>query len=329
MASGNRQYAKKPQPVASSTPSGYLAPGVVLEPPPGVAYTRVLSGVDRVTSTAVVGIVAAFLLVNIVCPVVRYALVALVYLVRGRPDGSFNAYNTAATAAVYPSTMAASSLALAALIPLTMLLMRFLHHRSPVWLTSVQPGMRWRFLLLAVIVAIVLENAVYWVSDGRTSFHLAPSPGWAGWLVLILIVTPLQTAGEEYLFRGYLTQVLGSFIPNRWASMLVSALLFALAHGTGQDLALFVNRFAFGALMGTLVLLTGGLEASIAAHAVNNVFSYGYAALSAGGVAAAATVTSVTWTTTAWNVLSYVLVALAAWTIGTRLNVARTTPPVQ
>jgi uncharacterized protein len=57
----------------------------------------------------------------------------------------------------------------------------------------------------------------------------------------------------------------------------VSATLFALAHG-GQEPALFTDRFAFGAAASWLVWRTGGLEASIALHAANNLVSLGYTA---------------------------------------------------
>ena len=311
--------------MASDSQPEYLGPGDVVEPPPGVNYTRVLSGRGYNAVVVVIGLVGVAVMV-LLASVVSQIIAAIGYVARGRPDGSFTAYATAALQFHYWEGMLAAHLGLAAMIPVAMLFVRFLHHRSPVWLTSVQPGMRWRFLILAVIAAIVLENAVMWLFGGGASFHYDPQPGWQGWLVLIVLVTPLQAAGEEYLFRGYLTQVLGSAIRNRWVSVVVSALIFAVAHGTGQDLSLFVNRFAFGLVMGVVVIVTGGLEASIAAHAVNNVFSFGYAALSTGGVASAMGLTTVSWATTGWNVLAYALVGLAAWTIGTRLHIARTTP---
>ena len=43
--------------------------------------------------------------------------------------------------------------------------------------------------------------------------------------------------------------------------------------------ALFLDRFAFGVVAGLLAVRTGGLEASIAAHAANNVVTFIYAAL--------------------------------------------------
>ena len=59
---------------------------------------------------------------------------------------------------------------------------------------------------------------------------------------------------------------------------LVTATLFALAHGT-QDPWLFSDRLAFGLVASWLAWRTGGLEASIALHTANNLVSLGYSAV--------------------------------------------------
>ena len=52
-------------------------------------------------------------------------------------------------------------------------------------------------------------------------------------LLVIVLLTPLQAAGEEYAFRGYLTQAFGGLFRQAGsaAAVVVPALLFALAHG--------------------------------------------------------------------------------------------------
>jgi membrane protease YdiL (CAAX protease family) len=55
----------------------------------------------------------------------------------------------------------------------------------------------------------------------------------------------------------------------------VSTTLFALAHGD-QDPWLFADRFAFGLTASWLVWRTGGLEAGIAMHVVNNLVAFGF-----------------------------------------------------
>ena len=296
----------------------------VIEPPAQVDYTRVLSGPPNRAATMVGGVMAALLGFMLVLPLLMQACFAISYLVRGKPGGNYLNYANDALAFKYFEGMALSNLALAIFIPMALLLVRYLHQRPMAFASSVQPGLRWRYLLLCSTAAIVTVNLVLWTSRGFQPMEGAPQPRVVAWLVMILITSPLQAAGEEYLFRGYLTQVLGSFLSNRWLAVLVASLGFAFVHGV-QNLPLFLNRFAFGLLAGALVVVTGGLEATIAAHAVNNVFAFGYAARF-GGVAAARGLTEVTWTTTAWNLAAYVLTGLACWAIGRALKVAVRTP---
>ncbi len=60
-------------------------------------------------------------------------------------------------------------------------------------------------------------------------------------------------------------------------AVVASAFLFGLAHGLGQSIPIFFDRFAFGLVAGILVVLTGGLEAGIAMHVLNNWLAFGLA----------------------------------------------------
>ena len=64
-------------------------------------------------------------------------------------------------------------------------------------------------------------------------------------LLVLVLLTPLQAAGEEYAFRGYLTQAFGGLFRRPWVAVAGPALLFALAHGA-QNPPVFFDRFAFG-----------------------------------------------------------------------------------
>jgi hypothetical protein len=113
-----------------------------------------------------------------------------------------------------------------------------------------------------------------------------PSFGWL--LVVVLLTTPLQSAAEEYVFRGYLSQAIAGWIRAPRAGAVVAALLtaalFAAAHGP-QDVLTFLDRFAFGLTASAVVWLTGGLEAAIVLHAVNNVLVFVLAGALGDGVA--------------------------------------------
>ncbi|WP_157974212.1 CPBP family intramembrane glutamic endopeptidase, partial [Desertihabitans aurantiacus] len=180
------------------------------------------------------------------------------------------------TLSLEPGLFTANNLVLAALIPLGMLAQWAVYGQTPRWLSSVQGGLRWRWLaictavtlpvLLAVTVVELVLNPVEWVG---TDVVL--------WLVLVLLTTPLQAAGEEYGLRGTLNRAVAAWVSDPRVSFLVgavvSSVVFMFLHAA-LDPWLNVYYFCFGMLACVLCWRTGGLEAAIALHVVNNVISF-------------------------------------------------------
>jgi hypothetical protein len=96
-------------------------------------------------------------------------------------------------------------------------------------------------------------------------------------LVIVLLMTPLQAAGEEYLFRGWIMQNVGAWFARPMvglvASLVVSAAAFSTAH-LSPDPWILGTIACLGLAAGIATWRTGGLEAAIAIHAVNNVLSF-------------------------------------------------------
>lgn len=296
------------------------------DPPSGLTYPEVLRRPHQPPVRPLVGVLIAISLFFLVVPLVSQLVLLIGWLLRGRPDQ--RAYVSEALAYHHPEGLAATHLALGSLILVAFALVRYLHLQRPRWLCSVQPGMRWRYVLICLGVALVVLNAVLWASriGAGVSFD-AGQPGWPIFLAVLLVTSPLQAAAEEFFFRGYLLQALGSVFAadwGKWMGVVTSALIFAFFHGT-QNLPLFIDRFGFGLLAGTLVVLTGGLEAGIAAHVINNLFAFGYAMFS-GGVAQAKAVQAIGWGEAAADLIGFTLFGLVAWWVSRRLNLATTTP---
>jgi uncharacterized protein len=192
-----------------------------------------------------------------------------------------------------PLGLAYLNLSLASAIPVAFLAIWALHGLRPRWLTSVVPKMRWGYFAVCIglsviaLVATVVVGLLLPAGGGeQMTGELAPLDDTALQFVLvILLLTPFQAAGEEYLFRGYLTQAIGSLVPpgprrrllGRTLAVVIPAVLFALAHGIGQSPPVFFDRLAFGLVAGVLVIATGGLEAAIAMHVLNNFVAFGFA----------------------------------------------------
>jgi uncharacterized protein len=186
-----------------------------------------------------------------------------------------------------------------------------IHRTRARWLFSVGPGIRWRYLGLCLLVALVALNGVLALStlvSGVPAFHVQQN-FWV-FLVVIVLTSPFQAAAEELFFRGYLMQALGSVVARPWFGVLGSSVVFALMHGT-QNGPLFVDRLAFGLLAAVLVWRTGGLEAGIAAHVVNNVFAYLVAGLTT-SIAALKAVRELTWVDAGFDVGGFALFAVLA-----------------
>lgn len=228
----------------------------------------------------------------------------------------------------------ANNLFLAALVPLSVLAVLAGHRWRPRWVSSVAGGVRWRWLLLSAAVpavALALNYGGTWVyarATGQSVFG-SGDPGSTASVVALLVVvvltTPLQAAGEEYLFRGWLSQAVGSWFARAGLGAVVagvvSSLLFGLAHGT-QSPWLFADRVGFGVLASYLAWRTGGLEAGIAFHALNNVVIF-VPTILAGGLGEALSTTSAPAGPVVVDLAMFVLVAVGVSLLARRRRLQR------
>lgn len=225
-------------------------------------------------------------------------------------------------------------LSLAAAVPVVIATTRLAQRISAGWVMSVVGRIRWGWLLTclglaalalgaALLLALVLpedggasvEGSVNQVTDQTVAFAL-----------IVLLLIPLQAAGEEYAFRGYLTQAFGGVVAGRVGTavaIVVPALLFALAHGV-QDPPVFIDRFAFGLVAGALVIVTGGLEAGIAMHVLNNWVFFGLSLAFGDITEALAPVAGTWWLLPGTLVQSLAYLALVSWAVRRRHLVTST-----
>lgn len=171
----------------------------------------------------------------------------------------------------------ANNIALALSIPIAVLAQWWIIGQRPQWLSSVDGGFRWGWFgrCCAVILPVwgLLMGIGYLIAP-PTDLQMRPHT----WLLIIgiLLTTPFQAAGEEYLIRGLLTRIVGAWIRPQVVSLVVagvvSAAVFAAMHGAG-DIWLNIYYFLFGLGASYMVWRTGGLEAAVAMHIVNNMLA--------------------------------------------------------
>ena len=231
----------------------------------------------------VLGVFLVFFGLMVVAPIVLLPVLVVGVMAEG---GSFlEKFERALTLeAVGPSALLYLNLTLGSSILVCWAVMRWVHRMRPRWLTSVVPKMRWGLFFQFVglsVVALVVMLLVGLVMPGDQEAQVFGkvndfSTTTAVLAAIVLLTTPLQAAGEEYVFRGYLMQAVGALTGSKWLALLATSSLFAVAHGV-QNFPLFFDRFVFALIAGWLVIRTGGLEAGIAMHILNNFVAFGLA----------------------------------------------------
>ncbi len=174
---------------------------------------------------------------------------------------------------VTPAAMLALNLSWGSCILISLGVQRLLYGPSRD-LHSVMGRFRWSLLGRAAIIVVPV-----WLVVGVLNlvFVELEAPALVDWLLaaVVLLTTPLQATGEEYLFRGLLNRGFASWSGRRRAvgvvvGLVLSSALFMLAHFAFQPMML-LYYFTFGASLAVIAWRTGGIEVPALVHSVHNV----------------------------------------------------------
>ncbi|MBS6101487.1 MULTISPECIES: type II CAAX endopeptidase family protein [Actinomycetaceae] len=139
---------------------------------------------------------------------------------------------------------------------------------------SVEGRLRYKWLAACFAIAIPIFALAFIPMSLLEGTEFKPGPQLAILLLLTLVLVPFQSAAEELTFRAGFLQMFGSWIPNRWVSLLVATLasapVFALLHGS-LDVWILADLAVFSLCAVFLMWYTGGVEAAVAMHASNNM----------------------------------------------------------
>jgi membrane protease YdiL (CAAX protease family) len=170
------------------------------------------------------------------------------------------------------------NLLLAALVPVSGLLQWAVHGVRPRWLSSVEGRFRWRWFGRAAAYLVpfwVVYMVLLWQALPTGPVVVSAE---TVLLVLLAVVTvPLQSAGEEYLFRGLITRAVGAGFARTALAVLVStavsAVMFTAIHGSLDPFAL-VYYLAASVGFSAAAHVSGGLEAGVLVHGVGNTLLF-------------------------------------------------------
>ena len=162
------------------------------------------------------------------------------------------------------------------------LAIRFIHRRRFQTLITPASSMSWGrlfqgfgiWLLLSIMISVI-EALLYpgryvWTLDMRRFIPF---------VLLALILIPIQTSAEELFFRAYILQGVGLRSRNIWILSTISGLAFGLPHLFNPEASsnyplMGLYYFAFGFCLAYITLRDGRLELALGAHAANNLYSF-------------------------------------------------------
>ena len=177
--------------------------------------------------------------------------------------------------------LAFNLLPFAFLLGLLFLLVKKLHQRSILSLTTSRKKVDWSRVFfsfsLIVIITLVSFGISYYNDPSEVVLQLDPVK--FGILVVIsLLLFPFQIGLEEYLFRGYMMQHLGVLLKNRWMPLFITSILFGVFHSANPEVGemgymIMIFYIGTGLLLGIMTLMDDGLELALGFHLGNNLLA--------------------------------------------------------
>ena len=160
--------------------------------------------------------------------------------------------------------------------------LRLLHKRGFMSLLRPGGGFSWAKVMVSGAIWFMLAGAsdlVLWLIDpANYSFSFNPAVFFL-FLLLTLVLVPVQTSTEELIVRGYLTQWIGRYTRTIWVPLIVPSLLFMALHGLNPEVSEYGMLLTLplylgiGLLLAWVTLKSGGLEMALGLHAANNLYA--------------------------------------------------------
>ena len=153
------------------------------------------------------------------------------------------------------------------------------HGQSITSLTTSRKKIDWKRVLFAFLlwggITTLMMFADIMMSPDDYVLNFKPIP-FLILLVMAVVLVPLQTSFEEYMFRGHLMQGLGIMAKNRWVPLVVTSSLFGIMHAANPEVGkigygIMVFYIGTGFFLGILTLMDEGLELALGFHAANNL----------------------------------------------------------
>ena len=158
---------------------------------------------------------------------------------------------------------------------------KFIHKQSLISLTTSRKSIDWSRIWFSFFIWGIVSSAMIALGyllepeNFEINFKLVP---FLILLVIAILLIPIQTSFEEYLFRGYLMQGIGVITKYRWIPLLITSFVFGLMHISNPEVdklgpVVMIYYIGTGLFLGVMTLMDEGMELALGFHAANNLFT--------------------------------------------------------
>ena len=156
---------------------------------------------------------------------------------------------------------------------------KYMHQQTITSLTTSRKKIDWNRVLFSFLIwsgiTTLLTLVSYFSSPASFVWNFKPIP-FLVFAIFAIILIPIQTSFEEYLFRGYLMQGIGSVAKNKFIPFITTSFLFGIMHIANPEIEklgyiVLVYYIGTGLLLGILTLMDDGMELALGFHAANNL----------------------------------------------------------
>jgi membrane protease YdiL (CAAX protease family) len=167
------------------------------------------------------------------------------------------------------------------LLIMVFVLVRLLHERSIVTLTTARKKIDFKRVLFSFLLIVTLSlvsfGISYYFDSSNIEVNFKPL-NFGILLLLSLLLFPFQIGLEEYVFRGYLMQQIGIVVKNRWLPLLITSILFGIFHSANPEVAelgygVMIFYIGTGLLLGIMTLMDDSIELALGFHFGNNLMA--------------------------------------------------------
>ncbi|GLB49179.1 CPBP family intramembrane glutamic endopeptidase [Neptunitalea lumnitzerae] len=152
------------------------------------------------------------------------------------------------------------------------------HGLSILKLTTTRTNVNWKRVFLAFLVVAITSAVQVYVDYGMHPESYEWNFNLDKFLVLlgVVLLLPIQTSFEEYLFRGYLMQGIGVVTKTKWLPLVVTSVVFGLMHLGNPEVdklgpIVMVYYIGTGFSLAIMTLMDEGMELALGFHAANNM----------------------------------------------------------